>query len=279
MRRGAALAAVARLELAEVARSRWLFVCLGLYAALAGAFVFVGLRESAVFGFTGMGRVLFSLCHALVLLLPLLALLSTGQLVNRAREDGALELFMSQPIGRGGYLLAVGGVRFLALAFPLVVVLVALAAVGTLALGQAVPWRFVVRAGLLATGVLFAFSALGLATSVSVRSPARALTWLLLFWTASVALVDFALIGLLLQWRLEPYAVFALAAANPVQVARLALLSAAGTDLGTLGPVGFFLAHRFGETALFALGVGWPFGFGLVAWGVALRSFRRGDLV
>ena len=64
------LAAIARLDLAEVARSRWLVTCLAVYAVLGGVFVLVGLRESTVIGFTGMGRVLFSLCHALVLILP-----------------------------------------------------------------------------------------------------------------------------------------------------------------------------------------------------------------
>src|SRR5690606_15330254 len=97
----AELAAVARLDGGEVLRSRWLGLCVALYGLLAAAFVLVGLRESTVLGFTGLGRVLFSLCHALVLVLPLLALLATVQAVNRARDDGSLELFLSQPIGRG----------------------------------------------------------------------------------------------------------------------------------------------------------------------------------
>ena len=75
--------AMVRLELAEVLRSRWLLFCCGVYALLAAMFVLVGLRESSVFGFTGMGRVLLGFCHALVLVLPLLGLSATGQVVNR----------------------------------------------------------------------------------------------------------------------------------------------------------------------------------------------------
>ena len=119
------LAAVARLDLGEVLRSRWLVLCLVLYALLGGMFVLVGLRESNVLGFTGVGRVLFSLCHALVLFLPLLALLASVQAVNRARDDGSLELFLSHPIGRGAYLAGVAGVRFAALALPLAAVMLA----------------------------------------------------------------------------------------------------------------------------------------------------------
>ncbi len=270
---------MARLELAEVVRSRWLLVCLGLYGVLAGAFVLVGLRESIVVGFTGMGRVLFSLCHALVLLLPLVALGVTGQVVNRAREDGALELWLSQPLSRDGYFTAVTLVRYLTLALPLVALLFALGVAGQLVFAQPVPWSFVARSSAVSASLLWAFVALGLATSVQVRSPARAMTYVVLLWAAAVALLDFALIGMLLSWRVEPRAVFLLAALNPVQMARLALLSAAEPDLATLGPVGFFLAHRLGEGALLALGIAGPVLFGSAAWAFALRSFRRGDLV
>jgi hypothetical protein len=103
--------------------------------------------------------------------------------------------------------------------------------------------------------------------------------WGLAVWALAVALLDLALIGVLLQWRVEPRALFTIASLNPVQSARVALLSGLEPDLGTLGPVGFYLAHRVGSGALLALGIAWPLVSGTVAWLFALRSFRRGDLV
>ncbi len=276
--RRAELAAVARLDLGEVLRSRWLLLCLLLYALLGGVFVLVGLRESSVLGFTGIGRVLFSLCHSLVLLLPLLALLGTVQTVNRARDDGSLELYLSHPIGRGAFLAGVTGVRLAALVAPLAVVMLAVAAVGTLR-GQVIPWPFFARALAVCVALLTAYVGVGLATSVLVRHPARAMTVVFLIWTASVALLDFAGIALLLQWRVPPQAVFALAAANPAQAARLALLSSAEPTLATLGPVGFYLAHQLGADLLFVLGVAWPVAVGAIGWLVAWHAFRRGDAV
>ncbi|HSJ97550.1 MAG TPA: ABC transporter permease subunit [Myxococcota bacterium] len=276
--RAVELAAVARLDAGEVLRSRWLWLCLLVYGALAGVFVLVGLRESSVLGFTGVGRVLFSLCHALVLLLPLLALLATVQAVNRARDDGSLELFLSQPIGRGAFLAGVTAVRLAALVLPLVAVMGGFA-VAAVVQGHAVPWSFLARAVAVCAALLAAYVGVGLAVSVSVRNPARAMTLVFLVWMASVALLDFAGIALLLQWRLPPHAVFALAAANPVQAARLALLSAAEPTLATLGPVGFYLANRIGTGALLALGLGWPLAVGALAWGLGWARFRRGDLI
>jgi ABC-2 type transport system permease protein len=271
--------AVARLDLGEVLRSRWLPFCIGAYAVLGGIFVFVGMRESSVLGFTGMGRVLFSLCHVLVLVLPLLALLATGQVVNRARDDGTLELLFSNPISRTSYLVGVTVVRLVALAAPLVVVLAGLGLVGSLVVGQAVPWAFLLHSIAVGIALLAAFVGLGVLTSVRVRQPARATTVLLLVWASGVLLLDLAGIALLLQWRLPAEGVFALAAANPVQAARMALLSSAEPTLSTLGPVGFYLATRVGTTALLALGIVWPLCVGIVSWLFAWRSFRRGDVV
>ena len=274
----AELGALAALERAELLRSRWLWLGAGLYAVLAALFFGVGLRESSVLDFTGLGRVLFSLAHALVYLLPGLALLATGPLVPRAREDGSLELLLSQPVSRGRYLGLALGVRWLGLYAPLAGLFLAVGGAAAL-LGAPVPWGFLAQALAVAGALLFAFAALGLALSCAARSSAHALAALLLAWLAAVALLDFGLIGILLRWQLAPQAVLVLAALNPVEAARVALLAGAEPDLATLGPVGFYLAQRLGPTGLVALGVGWPLAFGGLALAHALRRFSRDDAV
>ena len=274
----AELGALVTLERAELLRSRWLWLGCGLYAALSAAFLGVGLRESSVLGFTGLGRVLFSLSHALVYLLPLLALLATGPSIPRAREDGSLELLLSQPVSRASYLCLALGVRWLGLVVPLVVLFLALGGAAAL-LGAALPWGFLAQALAVSAALLFAFAALGLALSCTARTSAHALAALLLAWLAAVALLDFGVIGILLRWQLAPQAVLVLAALNPVEAARVALLAGAEPDLATLGPVGFYLAARLGPTGLVALGVGWPLAFGGLALAHALRRFCRDDAV
>ncbi|HKA90095.1 MAG TPA: ABC transporter permease subunit [Haliangiales bacterium] len=282
MRRSTALRemrAAARLDLAEVARSRWLLFCAGTYALVAGIFVLVGLRESTLLGFTGMGRVLLSFCHALVLLLPLLALTATSAVVNRARDEGTFELLFTQPLRRGAWFAAVSGVRLLALVAPLVLLMIGMGAVAGTVWRSEVPWPFLWRSVAVCAALLVCFAGIGTAISTFIRNPARATTYVILVWAASVALLDFGLIGLMLRWQLDPQATFTLAALNPVQDARMALLSSLEPDLATFGPVGFYLANRVGGDALFALGVAWPAAVGVGAWGAALRRFRRGDLV
>ncbi|HRC58348.1 MAG TPA: ABC transporter permease subunit [Kofleriaceae bacterium] len=273
------LRAVARLDFAEVLRSRWIWFCVAAYLVLGGVLLTVGVRESQIMGFTGTSRMLLSFAHALILLLPLLALMALAPAVQRARDDGSLELLFSQPLSPAAWFLAVCGVRYLALVVPLALVMAALAAWGQLVHGDPVPWAFLGRSLAVSAALLLAFTGIGAAISVFVRSPARVITYLVLTWALSVALLDFALIGLMLRWRLDAHAVFVLAVANPVEAARLALLSSLQPELAAFGPVGFYLANRIGSGALFALGVAWPALLGLCAWGVAYLGFRRSDRI
>jgi ABC-2 type transport system permease protein len=270
--------AIARLDLAEVLRSRWLAASAAAYAVLGVVFVAVGLREAPLLGFTGSARVVFSLSHALVVLLPLIALTATGPAIGRARDDGSLELLCAQPLGRGAYLVAITGVRVAAILAPVAAVFVAIALWGAVSDGQPVPWAYLARALGVLAALAWAFAGIGFLISTLVRHPVRMLTYVVVSWAAGVALLDAGLIGMLLRWRLDPHVVFALAAINPVEDARLALLSGIDRDLSTLGPVGFYLAGQLGDAALHALGLAIPLAWGTVAWLAALVHFRRADI-
>ena len=271
--------AVARLDWAEVRRSRWLLLCLLVYGLLCAGFVLVGLRESSILGFTGTGRVLLSLVHAMLLLLPLLALMATGPVVIASRLDGTLELLFSHPLDRTRYFLAITTVRYLSLLLPLVALLVLCSVLLRLILHQQIPWSFLGRSLLVSASLLLAFTGLGILISTTVRSQTRALIYMLLSFFVAVLLLDFGLIGLLLRLRLPAASIFLLSSCNPVQAARLALLSAVEPELSTLGPVGFYLANRLGPNVLLGLGLCWPALFGGLCLVASVRSFRSTDLV
>lgn len=271
--------AIARLDLAEILRSRWLVVCGASYVVLALVMIGVGEREAPLLGFTGSARVLFSLAHALMLILPLIALTATAPVITRARDDGSLELLFAQPLSRSSYLVAITLVRYVAIIAPVVALFIAIAVWGTVAHGQAIPWRYLGRVLAVIAALAWAFAGIGVLISTAVRHPVRMLTYVVLVWAAAVALVDAALIGVMLHWRLEPYLVFGLAAANPVEDARLALLSGVESDLATLGPIGFLLAQHVGDRGLYFLGIAGPLAWGTITWLAAVLHFRRADIV
>jgi ABC-2 type transport system permease protein len=212
-------------------------------------------------------------------LLPLLALTATGQVINRARDDGSLELLFSLPMRRSTYFAAVSLTRYTVLIAPLLLMMLAMGLLGRVVFDQEISWAYLVQVMGLCAAVVAAFVGLGIAVSTLIRSQTKAVIATLILWALGVAVLDFGLVGLMLKWHLHPETVFLLASLNPVQAARMALLSSASPELSVLGPVGFYLAQRIGASGLFALGMIWPFAVGIGAWLTANRSFARTDLV
>ncbi|MFN2377550.1 MAG: ABC transporter permease, partial [Candidatus Binatia bacterium] len=220
------ISALARLEWTDSLRSRWLQFVAVVYALVFGAFIWLGLRESSVLGFTGLSRVVLNVANATVVAVPLVALVATCQAVARARTSGHLELLFTQPVRRSDWFIGLALSRAVVLLGPLLVLLGLTAAAGPLTgAGDAALVPMVVHALLVSSSLVLAYLGLGLLVSALAQTLERAVVFALLVWLASVALHDFALIGLLLQWRVPAPVVFALAAVNPVEAARLAVLA------------------------------------------------------
>jgi ABC-2 type transport system permease protein len=243
-----------------------------------GAFIWLGLRESRVLGFTGLSRVVLNLSNAVVIVLPLVALVATNQAVVRARSTGLLELLLTQPATRGDWLAAAVASRLAVIVGPLVVLLSGALVAGALT-GESSLAPLIARTLLVAASLAFAFVGIGFFVSSAARTTERATVYALVAWLGASVLHDFGLIGVLLRWRLSPAAVFTLAALNPVEASRIAVLSGVDPDLSVLGPVGFWLANALGARIALAVGVGWPLLLGAIALTLAYRNLQRSDLV
>jgi ABC-2 type transport system permease protein len=264
-----------RLELADALRSRWLAFTAAVYVAVFGVFVWLGLRESTVLGFTGLSRVVLNVSNAVVIVLPLVALVATSQTIVRARTTGFFELFIAQPCKRSEWFGGVLASRVVVVAGPLVALLLIALFAGA---GEQELPSLVARSALVTCTLVWAFAGVGLFVSAVSPTPERAIVYALVAWLFASALHDFALIGLLLTTRLAPGVVFALAAVNPVESARLAILSGIDPDLSVLGPVGFWLSNTLGPRLTLLVGVGWPALLGSICSWAALHRLRNADL-
>ena len=269
-----------RLELSETLRSRWLVFTGAVYALVFGAFLWLGLRESSVLGFTGLSRVVLNMANAVALAVPLVALVATSQSVVRARQSGFFELMLSQPVRRSDWFASMVASRFVVVVGPLLVLFAGALVVGPLVdAGDRALVPVVLRSLLVTAALAWAFLGIGLWISSATRSPERATVLALLAWIAASALHDFALIGVLLRFKLAPSVVFALAALNPSEATRIAILSGVDPDLSVLGPVGFWLANTLGPGLALVVGVAWPALLGTFALWRAQRRLSRSDLV
>lgn len=271
--------ALFRLEMADALRSRWVVFTAAVYGAVFAAFVWLGLRESTVLGFTGLSRVVLNVANAVVIAVPLVALVASSQTIVRARTSGFFELVLAQPCRRQDWLVAVIASRVVVVLGPLAGLLLGTLVTGLVTGSDEALLPLVLRSLAVTAGLSWAFLGIGFLASSLAPTPERATVYALLAWVVGAALHDFALIGALLRFRLAPEAVFALAAANPVEAARVALLSGVDPELGVLGPVGFWLANSFGSKLTLLVGVGWPVVLGSLCLMLAARRLGRTDLV
>jgi ABC-2 type transport system permease protein len=268
-----------RLELADALRSRWLLFTCGVYALVFGAFVWFGLRESSVLGFTGLSRVVLSVANAVVIVVPLVALVATSQGIVRARQTGLFELLLVQPCRRGEWFAGLVASRLIVLGGPLVLMM-AIAGLAGAVMGEGAELAMMLARSLLVSlALVVCFVGIGLLLSAWARSAERATVLALGTWLIAAAMHDFALIGMLLRLRVEPAVVFGLAAANPVEAARVAVLTGVDPELSVLGPVGFWIANTLGSDMSLAVGTGWPLLLGVASLWLAARRLNRMDLV
>src|SRR5262245_39891263 len=121
--RARALLAFTRLELMDALRSKWLAFASVLYLGLLVTFVWLGLRESSVPGFTGRSRVLLNLANAVIVVFPLVVLIGTHAAIVKAKTSGFCELMLTQPVRRSTWFWGLLLSRALVLVGPLAVIL------------------------------------------------------------------------------------------------------------------------------------------------------------
>lgn len=234
---------VARKELADGLRNRWLLAISLLFALLAVGIAWLGAAASGQVGFTSLPATLASLTSLATFLMPLIALLLAYDAIVGEEEGGTLLLLLTYPLGRGQLLIGkfLGHGLILGLATLLGFSAAALAIVVLvpgIPLGQLLGsfGRFILSSCLL--GWTFLAMAYALSARVSEKSTAAGLA--LGVWFFFVLLFDLALLALLvigkgqLSANLLPW----LLLLNPTDLYRLINLPGFGSELGgvlTLG--------------------------------------------
>lgn len=270
--------ALLRLEMAESLRSKWFAFTFVAYALVLTAFVWLGLSESRVLGFTGITRVVLNLTNLVIVAIPLMVLVATSQSIVRARRSGLLEMLLSQPCRRSQWFTALLLSRAAMLIGPILATFGVLT-IATLFLGvEEGFWILVARCFAISIALVWAFIGIGLWLSSVAQTAERAIVYALGVWLVVSLLHDFALLGAMLHTPLPPRLVFVLAAANPSESARIGILSSVDPELSVLGPVGFWLSNSLGARVALALGVGWPVLVGTAALLAANRRLTRGDV-
>lgn len=268
---------IARRELTDAVRSRWVLLSGGLFALLALALALVGMRSVGISGVAGFSRTAIGLLNLVLYLVPLLALLLSITSMAAEREEGALEVLLAQPIARRSVVLG----KFAGLGAALAIAL--FGGFGGAGLVIAIAGGDLAAGGYLllvlrSLGLGLAFLSLGLWLASASASRVRALMWGLLLWFGSVLLYDLLVVGAtaLFGGAALKSALGLLLIANPVDLVRIAaLIQLGGVDsfgLTAQALIGFLRGPA--GAALLALALlGWI----VVPLLGAIRAFGRRD--
>jgi len=265
---------IARKELADGLRNRWLLAISLLFAQLAVGIAWLGAAASGQVGFTSLPATLASLTSLATFLMPLIALLLAYDAIVGEEEGGTLLLLLTYPLGRGQLLIG----KFLGHGLVLGLATLLGFSAAALAIAVLVPGipleqllgsfvRFILSSCLL--GWTFLAMAYALSARVSEKSTAAGLA--LGVWFFFVLLFDLALLALLvigkgqLSANLLPW----LLLLNPTDLYRLINLPDFGTELGGVLTLGRDL--RVPVAGLWLALCAWT----LAALALAYALFRR----
>ncbi|MGD2064555.1 MAG: ABC transporter permease [Nitrospirota bacterium] len=248
--------AIARKELTDRLRNRWVWTVSALLCVAALAIAFFGAAPVGVAGGKGGGAAIASLMNLAAYLVPLIAMiLGCGAIIDE-KQRGTLDLILVQPLAPGAYFAG----TFLGFALALgIAVGSGLAIAGMVAglwLDVAVgEYLLLIVLALLLGG---AFLAVSFLVSLLARERGRAIASSIFVWLFAVFVFDLLLVGLLIVSAGKvPAALFgALLLANPADVFRLLCFHWVGS---AASPVGLASVVESGMSAglLFGMLVVW----------------------
>lgn len=266
------IVAVARKELRERLRSRWVLAVALVFTLFALTIAYFGAAQQGMVGFKGIELTIASLVSLAIYLVPLIALILGYEAIVGERERGSLDLLLSLPITRvellvGKYLgLAAALAASTCAGFGLVGVLLAVQG------GTAAVFHYV---GFVSSAVLMGMAFLALAVLVSVMSTSKttASAVAIMIWFAFVLIYDLLLLGVLVltQGSLPSVAVSILLMLNPADVFRV---------LNVFGLEQIKAAYGLSTVAADVLTEPWLLVAVMLAWivaplALALRYFHR----
>lgn len=270
---------VARKEIQEGLRNRWVLATTLLLAALALTLTFLGSAPTGNVGVRALDVVIVSLSSLTIFLLPLIALLISHDAIVGEMERGTMLLLLSYPIARWQVLLGkfMGHLAILAFATLLGYGAAAAALAVTGEVIDVESWR--AFASMIGSSVLLGatFIAVGYLVSALVRERGTAAGIAIGIWLVFVLIYDMALLGLLVVDQGQAISgnlLSTLLLLNPTDVYRLFNLSGSGNVSALSGMAGVAQNTALSSSVLLTALAVWA----LFPLGLATLAFSRSEL-
>ncbi len=252
------------------------------YSVLFGGFVAImfalGITESQIIGFIGLGRLMVTFMQVSMVILPIYVLISTVRSLVGDKESNVMEYVLSLPLSFSGYFWGKFLGRFVVIYVPVFIALFGATIWATITRID-VPWDlFALYSGLLAA-MVFCFLGLGMYISAKARTQELAIGTAFIIWLFLVAFLDLILMGVMLKMRLEPGIVISVGMLNPLQVFRTGALSLFDPALTVMGPASYYILDTVSRPVFIAFSIVYPFLFGYLFAYFGNKHFNKSDVI
>jgi ABC-2 type transport system permease protein len=269
---------VAYLDIKESLRSKWFYVYAVVFGGLMALFFITGVSDAVVMGFTGLSRMLLIFIQVTIIILPIFILITTVKSISGDRESNVLEYMLSFPVSLKDYYWGKMLGRFATVFLPVFFALV-LGVVFGLIKGGDLPWGMVFLYSALLFSLCFTFLGIAFFLSSIVKSTDIALGSSFVVWIVLLAFIDIALIGLMLQNRINDELILTIAMLNPIEVFRIGAITLFDPELTVIGPVAYYLLDTLGTKLLILYAVIYPIAVGALFAYFGYIAFRKKDLL
>lgn len=269
---------IAYLDIKESLRSKWFYVYALVFGGMMALFFITGISDAVVMGFTGLSRMLLIFIQVTIIILPIFILITTVKSISGDRESNVLEYMLSFPVSLKDYYWGKMLGRFATVFFPVFLALV-LGVIFGLIKGGDLPWGLIVLYTALLFSLCFVFLGIAFFLSSVVKSTDVALGSSFVVWIVLLAFIDIALIGLMLQNRVNDDFIITIAMLNPIEVFRIGAITLFDPELTVIGPVAYYLLDTLGSKLLIAYAFVYPILIGMLFAWLGYIAFRKKDLL
>jgi ABC-2 type transport system permease protein len=269
---------ITTIEIKQNLRSLWFWA----YSILFGGFVAImfalGITESQIIGFVGLGRLMVTFMQVSMVILPIYILITTVRSVVGDRETNVMEYMLSLPISFSGYFWGKFISRFIEIFIPVFLALLGAAVWGTIS-NIDVPWDLFTLYSFLLAAMVFCFLGIGMYISSVAHSQNVAIGTAFIIWLFLVAFLDLILMGVMLKMRMNPELVIGVGMINPLQVFRTAVLVLFDPKLTVMGPASYYILDTVTRSVFIAFSILYPIFVGFIFAFLGVRYFKRNDIV
>ncbi|RJQ47934.1 MAG: ABC transporter permease [Nitrospiraceae bacterium] len=192
-----AMRAIARKELSDKLKSRWVLVIAAGFALFTLVISYFGGATSGVAGFRSMDATIASLTSLVTYFIPILALTLGGGIIADERDKGTLEIYLAAPVSVAELIAG----KFIGLAIALILsTLAGLGVSGIVLLTEtgmsAVSSYLIFMLNSTILGIIFL--SVSFVVSILITERARVIAFMVFLWLFFTILYDLGLIGVLI---------------------------------------------------------------------------------